>query len=48
MLKIVFNGGYRGGYIGIEYEGKKTVEVEGIKLTRDLLIKLRTKYSAIY
>ncbi|MCM8532356.1 MAG: sugar phosphate isomerase/epimerase [Lentisphaeraceae bacterium] len=48
MLKIVFDAGYRGGYIGVEYEGKKTSEVEGIKLTRDLLIKLRDKYSKIY
>ncbi|MCM8535997.1 MAG: sugar phosphate isomerase/epimerase [Lentisphaeraceae bacterium] len=48
MLKIVFDAGYRGGYIGVEYEGKKTGEVEGIKLTRDLLIKLRDKYSKVY
>lgn len=47
MLKIVLDAGYR-GYIGVEYEGKKTGEVEGIKLTRDLLIKMRDKYSSIY
>jgi len=47
MLKIVLDAGYR-GYIGVEYEGRKTGEVEGIKLTRDLLIKMRDKYSAIY
>ena len=47
MLKIVLDAGYR-GYIGVEYEGKKTGEVEGIKLTRDLLIKMRDKFSAVY
>ena len=48
MLKIVFDAGYRGGYIGVEYEGRKIGEVEGIKLTRDLLIKMREKYSKVY
>ena len=48
MLKIVFNSGYKGGYIGVEYEGRKTGEVEGIKLTRDLLIKKRAKLASLY
>ena len=47
MLKIVLDAGYR-GYIGVEYEGKKTGEVEGIKLTRDLLIRMRNKFSSMY
>ena len=47
MLKIVLDAGYR-GYIGVEYEGRKTGEVEGIKLTRDLLIKMRDKFSGMY
>lgn len=47
MLKIVLDAGYR-GYIGVEYEGGKVGEVEGIKLTRDLLIKMRDKYSSMY
>lgn len=47
MLKIVLDAGYR-GYIGVEYEGRKIGEVEGIKLTRDLLIKMRDKYSSMY
>lgn len=47
MLKIVLDAGYR-GYIGVEYEGGKVSEVEGIKLTRDLLIKMRDKYSSMY
>lgn len=38
MLKIVKAAGYR-GYIGIEYEGSKISEVEGIKATKLLLEK---------
>jgi L-ribulose-5-phosphate 3-epimerase len=38
MLKIVANSGYT-GYIGIEYEGSKTPEMEGIRLTRTLIQK---------
>ena len=40
MLKIVKDAGYS-GYIGIEYEGNKKSEFDGIKATRDLLIKCR-------
>lgn len=40
MLKIVKDAGYR-GYIGIEYEGGKISEFDGVKATRDLLIKCR-------
>ena len=47
MLKIVLDTGYR-GYVGVEYEGKKLNEVEGIKATRDLLLKVRSKYASIY
>jgi len=39
ILKIVKDAGYR-GYIGIEYEGRETGEVEGIKLTKKLLQRL--------
>ena len=39
MLKMVKSFGYT-GYIGVEYEGKRLSEVEGIKATRDLLIKV--------
>ena len=38
MLQIVKSFGYN-GYIGVEYEGNRLSEVEGIKATRDLLIK---------
>jgi sugar phosphate isomerase/epimerase len=39
MLKIVKSFGYT-GYIGVEYEGERLSEIEGIKATRDLLIKV--------
>ncbi|UYQ91355.1 sugar phosphate isomerase/epimerase [Chitinophaga horti] len=39
MLKIVKEAGYT-GHIGIEYEGSKLSEDEGIKKTRDLLRKV--------
>ena len=39
MLKIVKGFGYT-GYIGVEYEGERLSEIEGIKATRDLLIKV--------
>ena len=38
MLQIVKSFGYN-GYIGVEYEGNRLSEVEGIKATSDLLIK---------
>jgi sugar phosphate isomerase/epimerase len=38
MLKIVKDAGYK-GYIGIEYEGNKLPEPEGIKTTKKLLEK---------
>lgn len=40
MLAIVKDAGYR-GWIGIEFEGPEEEKVEGIKLTRDLLLRLR-------
>ena len=38
ILEIVKGFGYN-GFIGVEYEGLRLSEVEGIKATRDLLIK---------
>ncbi len=38
MLKIVKDAGYS-GYIGVEYEGGKLSEAEGIKVTKALLMK---------
>ncbi len=40
MLKIVKDANYR-GYIGVEYEGGKKNEYDGVKATRDLLVKCR-------
>ena len=39
MLEIVKSFGYS-GFIGVEYEGNRLSEVQGIKDTRDLLIKI--------
>jgi sugar phosphate isomerase/epimerase len=40
MLRIVVRSGYH-GYLGIEYEGKKHSEPDGIRLTKKLLEKVR-------
>jgi len=40
MMKIVRDAGYR-GYVGIEYEGAKLGEREGIHATKRLLEKVR-------
>lgn len=44
MLKIVLDAGY-GGYVGIEYEGEKMSEPDGIRATKALLEKVRTEFS---
>ena len=44
IMEIVLKAGYS-GYVGIEYEGNVHSEIEGIKLTRDLLIKIRDSIS---
>ena len=40
MMKIVVNSGYK-GYVGIEYEGDRLSEREGIKATKKLLERVR-------
>jgi len=40
MLRIVLAAGYR-GYVGIEYEGARLSEFDGIKATRSLLERLQ-------
>jgi len=40
MLKIVMQAGYH-GYIGIEYEGSKLDEYEGVRATQKLLERVR-------
>lgn len=44
MLKIVLDAGYH-GYIGVEYEGTKLSESDGIKATKALLEKVRSEVS---
>ncbi len=42
LMKIVVDAGYR-GRLGIEYEGKKLSEPDGIRATKALLEKIRTE-----
>ena len=44
MMKIVLAAGYH-GYLGIEYEGGKLSEPEGIKATKKLLERVRAELS---
>lgn len=45
IMKIVIDAGYR-GYVGIEWEGREPGEIEGIKLTKALLERIRDQLSA--
>ena len=47
MLGIVLDAGYR-GYVGIEYEGERLGEQEGVRKTRDLLVRVREDLSSAY
>ena len=42
MLNLVKNSGYQ-GYIGIEYEGGRLSEEDGIRATKKLLEKVRAE-----
>ncbi len=44
MMKIVLDAGYH-GYVGIEYEGEKHSEEEGVRLTKALLERVRAELS---
>jgi sugar phosphate isomerase/epimerase len=44
MMKIVKDAGYR-GYIGVEYEGSKLPEPDGIRATKTLLERVGTELS---
>ncbi len=44
MMKIVLDHGYR-GFVGVEYEGSKIGEPEGIRATKKLLEKVRGELS---
>jgi L-ribulose-5-phosphate 3-epimerase len=45
MMKIVAAAGYK-GWVGIEYEGNKLGEMDGIRATKKLLEKVRTEMMA--
>jgi len=45
MLRIVVDAGYR-GHIGIEYEGGKHAEAEGIRLTKALLERIQDEFKS--
>ena len=45
MMKIVLDGGYH-GHLGIEYEGDKLSEPEGLRATKRLLEKVLDELSA--
>lgn len=40
MMKIVVDAGYH-GFVGIEYEGSRLPEAEGVRLTQKLLMRVR-------
>jgi len=44
MMRVVISSGYR-GYVGIEYEGERLNEYEGIKKTKALLERIKTNFS---
>ncbi len=46
MLRLVTAAGYR-GHIGIEYEGRRLSEFDGIRATRALLLELRDRLAAL-
>ena len=45
--RIVLDAGYR-GYVGIEYEGERLSEPEGVRKTRDLLVRVREDLTPAY
>ena len=47
MVELVLRSGYT-GHFGVEYEGGKHSEDDGIRLTRDLLKKVRGELTEIY
>ena len=44
MMKIVLDAGYK-SYVGIEYEGERLSETDGIVATKKLLEKICDKYA---
>jgi L-ribulose-5-phosphate 3-epimerase len=44
MVKIVLDAGYH-DYLGIEYEGEKMTEIEGVRTTKNLLDKIQSEFA---
>ncbi len=44
MMKIVLDAGYH-GYVGIEWEGETPGEMEGVKLTKQLLERVKKSFA---
>ena len=47
MMRIVLDSGYR-GWVGIEYEGDKLSEPEGILHTKWLLERIQGEFAPLY
>jgi L-ribulose-5-phosphate 3-epimerase len=47
MMRIVLDAGYR-GYVGIEYEGERLSEAEGVEKTKALLSRVRDELAGTY
>jgi hypothetical protein len=47
MMQIVLDAGYR-GYVGIEYEGTRLSEPDGIRATKNLLVRVREALTPRY
>jgi len=47
MMKIVLDAGYE-GFVGIEYEGERLSETDGILATKRLLEKIRDQLNIDY
>ncbi|MEJ2703900.1 MAG: sugar phosphate isomerase/epimerase [Sedimentisphaerales bacterium] len=46
MMKIVLDAGYK-GFVGIEYEGERLSETEGIVATKKLLEEIRSEHTEV-
>jgi sugar phosphate isomerase/epimerase len=47
IMRIVLDAGYR-GYVGVEWEGMEPGDIEGIRLTQQLLERLRDELADEY
>jgi len=47
MMRVVLDAGYR-GYVGVEWEGMNPGDIEGIRLTKALLERIRDEFADEY